>query len=160
MGPGKRGQTMSYERVKNFLADNMPEKEIIQFGQSTATVELAAEALGVDHGRIAKTIAIKRKTENILLVAKGDVRVDNKKFKSHFGEKVKFVSLNEVREVTGFPVGGVCPFDAGDMRIFLDESLKKYDYVYPAAGEVNTAVKMTISELEEITKGKWVDVCE
>jgi Cys-tRNA(Pro) deacylase len=152
---------MSIESVKEqFQNEDLP-LEVIEMDTSTATVELAAEALGVEPGRIAKTMAIQTKEENLLVLAKGDKRLDNKKFKKEFSSKGKFISMNDVEDITGHPIGGVCPFGLkNNMDIYLDVSLKEYDYVYPAGGGPNTAVKIGVDYLEEVTKGKWVDVCK
>ena len=145
---------------EQFQNEKLP-LEVIEMDTSTATVELAAEALGVEPGRIAKTMAIQTKEENLLVLAKGDKRLDNKKFKKEFSSKGKFISMNDVEDITGHPIGGVCPFGLkNNMDIYLDVSLKEYDYVYPAGGGPNTAVKIGVDYLEEVTKGKWVDVCK
>ncbi len=151
---------MSIESVRaHFVKDNLP-LEVIEMNTSTATVELAAQALGVEPARIAKTMAFRLKLEDILILAKGDVRVDNKKFKECFNEKAKFVSAEEVEATTGHPVGGVCPFGLiKPLKIYLDQSLKIFDFVYPAGGGANTTVKINVDYLEEVTGGVWIDVC-
>jgi prolyl-tRNA editing enzyme YbaK/EbsC (Cys-tRNA(Pro) deacylase) len=152
---------MSLKSVKNQFKEENLNLEIIEFKQSTATVQLAAEALGVEPDRIAKTMAFKLKETNILIVSKGRARVDNRKFKDKFSEKPKMMNHEEVVELTGHPVGGVCPFGlAESLDIYLDNSLKEFDFVYPAAGTANTAIKISVIELEKITKGCWVDVCK
>lgn len=152
---------MSIKTVKKqFMDENLP-LEVIEMDTSTATVELAAQALGVEPARIAKTMAIRLKEMDILLLAKGDVKLDNRKFKDTFKQKAKFVGFEEVEEATGHPVGGVCPFGLiKPLDIYLDESLKAFDYVFPAGGGSNTAVKIDVDYLAEVTKGKWVDVCK
>ncbi len=152
---------MSIETVKQqFIDENLP-LEVIEMDTSTATVELAAQALGVEPARIAKTMAIRLKEKDILLLAKGDVKLDNRKFKDTFKEKAKFIGLADVEEATGHPVGGVCPFGLiKPLQIFLDESLKVFDYVFPAGGGSNTAVKIEVDYLAEVTKATWVDVCK
>lgn len=152
---------MSIESVKkHFLDHNLP-LEVIEMNTSTATVELAAAALGVEPARIAKTMAFRLKLEDILILAKGDVRVDNQKFKASFGEKVKFVGAEDLETDIGHPVGGVCPFGLiKPIKIYLDESLKVFDYVFPAGGGANTAVKINVDFLEKVTKGMWIDVCK
>lgn len=151
---------MSIERVKQYFSHNNLPLEVIEFKISTATVELAAAALGVEPARIAKTMAFRLKTEDILILAKGDVRVDNKKFKECFNEKARFISAEDVEEATGHPVGGVCPFGLiKPLKVHLDKSLKVFDFVYPAGGGTNTAVKINVAELEKVTGGVWVDVC-
>lgn len=152
---------MSLESVKQYFKDNNLSLEIIEMGQSTATVELAANALGVEPALIAKTMAFKLKDRNILILAEGDARIDNRKFKDYFHTKAKMLSADEVLEFTGHPVGGVCPFGLKtQMDTYLDESLKKFEYVYPAAGSRNSAVKITPEELSKVTSGTWVDVCK
>ncbi len=150
--------------VKSVLAQfkegNWP-LEVIEFEVSTATVTLAAEALGVEPGRIAKTMALRLKDKDILILAKGDVKLDNKKFKAFFGSKARFIKSDEVEAVTGHPIGGVCPFGlAQKMEIYLDESLKIYDVVYPAGGTPASAVKIDLDTLEKVTDARWTDVCK
>ncbi len=152
---------MSIKSVKEQFHKQNLSLEVIEMDTSTATVELAAEALGVEPGRIAKTMAIKTKEENLLVLAKGDKRLNNKKFKKEFNTKGKFISMKDLENITGHPVGGVCPFGLkNNLEIYLDISLKEYKYVYPAGGGPNTAVKIDVDYLEEITKGKWIDVCK
>lgn len=152
---------MSIESVKEQIANQKLDLEVIEMDTSTATVELAAAALNVEPARIAKTMALRLKDRDILIIAKGDMRIDNRKYKDFFKTKAKFISADEVKEVTGHPIGGVCPFGLNnDMDIYLDESLKIFDYVYPAAGGPNTAVKITVEYLENITKGLWIDTCK
>lgn len=150
---------MSIESVrKQFIEEKLPLK-VIEMETSTATVDLAASALGVEAGRIAKTIAIRLKDRDILLLTKGDLKLDNKKFKQTFSQKAKFIGLDEVASVTGHPIGGVCPFGLlKPLDVYLDESLKVYDYVYPAGGDINTAVKIDVDYLSEVTNASWVDV--
>ncbi|MCR4436032.1 MAG: YbaK/EbsC family protein [Clostridiales bacterium] len=151
---------MSTENVRKYFEDKNINVKIIEFAVSTATVDLAAAALGVEPARIAKTMAFGLKEKNILIVSTGDARVDNQKYKALFGQKAKMLKPDQVLEATGHPVGGVCPFGLKtDMEIYLDVSLKRYATVYPAAGSQNSAVEMTPQQLEEITGGTWVDVC-
>lgn len=150
---------MSIESVKLEFRKKGLSLEVIEMDSSTATVELAAEALGVEPARIAKTMAFRLKHEDVLVVLKGDVRIDNKKYKDVFGDKAKMIKSDEVESVTGHPMGGVCPFGLkSPLKIYLDESLKVFDYVFPAAGGSNTAVKIDVSFLHELTGGEWVDV--
>jgi len=152
---------MSVESVRRFFQDKGLVRDIIEFGESTATVQLAANALGVEPELIAKTMALKLKDRNILLVTKGDAKIDNKKYKDYFKTKAKMLNAEEVSAVTGHPVGGVCPFGLNEqIDIYLDLSLKQFEYVYPAAGSKNSAVKMSLKQLEELTDGTWVDVCK
>lgn len=152
---------MALDDVRNFFRDNNLNYEIYEFGDSTATVELAAQAHGVAPELIAKTLAIKLKDRDALIVTKGDAKLDNKKFKATFNLKCKMLSYDEVLETTGHPVGGVCPFGLKNpLDVYLDISLRDFEYVYPAAGGVNTSIKISPIELQSITKGKWVDVCK
>ena len=143
---------MSIESVKKqFKEENLP-LEVIEMDTSTATVELAAAALGVEAARIAKTMAFRLKERDILLLTKGDVKVDNRKFKGYFKEKAKFISVDDLEEATGHPIGGVCPFGLiKPLDIYLDESLKVFDHVYPAGGGANTAVKIDVNYLAQVT---------
>lgn len=152
---------MSVESVKKHIEESGFNLEIIELDESTATVKLAAKALGVEPARIAKTMAIRLKNKDILILSKGDVRIDNRKFKDFFNEKAKFINLEEIEEATGHPVGGVCPFGLiKPLDIYLDISLKEFDYVYPAAGGPNTCMKIDVDYLAETTKGIWIDVCK
>ena len=128
--------------------------------ESTATVELAAKAHGVEPALIAKSIAMQLKDRNILIVTKGDARIDNRKYKDTFKTKCKMLKADVVLEVTGHPVGGVCPFGLkSELDIFLDTSLKDFEYIYPAAGSTNSSIKITPDELQRIANASWVDVC-
>lgn len=152
---------MTIESVKKHIEDKNLNLKVIEMNVSTATVELAANALGVEPARIAKTMAIRLKEKDILMLAKGDVKIDNRKFKDYFKEKPKFISTDDIEEATGHPVGGVCPFGLNKpLDIYLDISLKTFDYVYPAGGEPNTAIKIDVDYLSEITNGTWIDVCK
>lgn len=152
---------MSLESVKKFFCDNQLDYKIIEMNESTATVELAAEAIGVAPALIAKTMAFRLKDEDILVITKGDARIDNRKYKDFFKTKAKMLGYDDVLEVTGHPVGGVCPFGLKNpLNIYLDVSLKSFEYVYPAAGSKNSAVKITPDQLNEVTNGTWVDVCK
>jgi len=151
---------MSLQSVRAFLAERELNLPIIELDVSTATVALAAEAHGVEPGRIAKTLAFRLNGELvILLVASGDARIDNRKFKAALG-KGKMLPPHEVVELTGHPVGGVCPFGlAQPLPIYLDHSLRDFDEVLPAAGTVNSAIRISTTQLAEVTGGQWVDVC-
>jgi prolyl-tRNA editing enzyme YbaK/EbsC (Cys-tRNA(Pro) deacylase) len=152
---------MSLQSVRNFFATRQLDITIIELEVSTATVALAAEAHGVEPGRIAKTLAFRiNGSQAMLLVARGDTRIDNRKFKDCFG-KGKMLPAEEVVELTGHPVGGVCPFGlANDLPIYLDQSLQAFDEVLPAAGAIHSAVRISPQQLAEITGGRWVDVCQ
>lgn len=151
---------MSVASVKaHFEALNL-DLPILETAENTATVALAAAAHGVEPGRIAKTLAFELHDRRVvLLVARGDARIDNAKFKTALG-KGKMLNPDVVADITGHPVGGVCPFGlAQAMPIYLDESLQAFEDVLPAAGSVNSAVRMSVSLLARITQGQWVDVC-
>lgn len=152
---------MSLQSVKDFFSALQLDLEIIELSVSTATVALAAEAHAVEPGQIAKTLAFKLNDgRSVLVVAKGDARIDNKKFKDTFG-KGKMLALDEVASITGHPVGGVCPFGlATPLPVYLDVSLKIYDVVIPAAGSINSAVRISPEKMADITQAEWVDVCQ
>lgn len=151
---------MAVEYVREFLREHGSDLEILTF-EDTSTVTKAAESLGVTPGEIAKSLLFKVKEEYVMILMAGDKRLDNRKFKDLFGAKAKMPEAEEVVEVTGHPVGGVCPFGLKQgIGIYLDNSLKAYNYVFPAAGEPNTAVKVTVEGLQELTKGQWIDVIQ
>lgn len=151
---------MAIEKVREYLKQFDAESKIQEFSVSSATVELAAEALGCEPQRIAKTMSFKMGDSAILIVCAGDVKVDNSKFKSQFGTKAVMLKAPEVEPLTGHAVGGVCPFAVNDgVIVYLDESLKRFTTVFPAAGSANSAVELTLSELEKYSQFKeWVDV--
>jgi prolyl-tRNA editing enzyme YbaK/EbsC (Cys-tRNA(Pro) deacylase) len=151
---------MSLQSVREFFLNRQLDIPIIELDVSTATVALAAEAHGVEPGRIAKTLSFRLGDGRaIILVASGDMRIDNKKFKQTFG-KGKMLSAEEVVELTGHPVGGVCPFGlARPMPVYLDKSLQQFDEVLPAAGAIHSAVRISPAQLAAVTEGEWVDVC-
>ena len=152
---------MSLQSVQAFFASRQLDIAIIELEVSTATVALAAEAHGVEPGRIAKTLVFRLGDGRIvLLVASGDRRIDNRKFKDTFG-KGKMLPPEEVAELTGHPVGGVCPFGlAQPLPIYLDLSLQDFDEVLPAAGAIHSAVRITPALLADLTAGQWIDVCQ
>ena len=151
---------MTIEQIKAYLTDCGLGDRIDEVDVSSATVELAAQALGCEPCRIAKTMSFLVEEQPVLIVLAGDARVDNAKFKAIFHQKAKMLSHEQVSELTGFPVGGVCPFLAPEnTKVYLDESLKRFDIVYPAAGTRNSAVKLTVEELERAVRPLgWVDV--
>ena len=153
---------MSKQTVIEHLKKYNMDSRIITVPTTSATVAEAAEALGTEEARIAKTLSFRLKDRCILIVVKGDVKIDNAKYRHTFGEKAHMLSYDEVEEVTGHPVGGVCPFGVKkDVDIYLDESLKVFPTVYPACGETNNAIEITIPELEEVTGyAGWIDVCK
>lgn len=144
------------ERVREYLQLRNPRLKIIEFDVDTSTAYLAAQALGTEVGQIAKSILFKTKDERFLMVVSaGDVKLDSKAVKELAGSRVRMANPDEVQEMTGFKVGGVCPFAlCTEMDIYLDESLKRYDVVYAAAGTANTALPITFEELQEITGGR------
>jgi prolyl-tRNA editing enzyme YbaK/EbsC (Cys-tRNA(Pro) deacylase) len=151
---------MSLASVRAWLAANAPELRLIEVAESTATVATAAEALGVESGRIAKTLAVRAGGHVFLLVARGDARLDNGKSKAEFGARPRMLGPEETFALTGHPVGGVCPFGlANPVPVFIDVSLKAYDIVYPAAGSLNSSVEITVERLAELVAERWVDLC-
>lgn len=153
---------MSIEKVKEYMAAYGLENKILEFDTSSATVELAANALGVEPGRIAKTLSFKIDNHCILIVCAGDVKIDNKKYKAFFGAKAKMLSPDEAFNFTGHAVGGVCPFaiDYENVGVYTDISLKKYLTVFPACGSSNSAIELTCDELFKLSHSKdWIDVC-
>ena len=151
---------MSVESVEAFLKQSRRDIEILTFGD-TSTVAKAAEALGVTPGEIAKSLLFKVKDEFVMILMAGDKRLDNRKFKDLFKAKAKMPDAKEVVEVTGHPVGGVCPFGLQqNIPIYLDYSLQSYLYVFPAAGAPNTAIKLNIDDLLDLTHGQWVDLIQ
>jgi prolyl-tRNA editing enzyme YbaK/EbsC (Cys-tRNA(Pro) deacylase) len=152
---------MSVESVRKFFKDKSIDISLMELGTSGATVELASQSIGVAPELIAKTLAFKLKDKNILIVTKGDARIDNKKYKQLFFTKAKMLNAEEVLEITGHPVGGVCPFGLKTtLEIYLDISIKDFHYVYPAAGGIHSAMKITPTQIAELTDAEWVDVCE
>jgi prolyl-tRNA editing enzyme YbaK/EbsC (Cys-tRNA(Pro) deacylase) len=151
---------MSVESVRAFFAKNAPDIAVIESPVSSATVALAAEAYGVEPGRIAKTLSLRVWERVVLVVTSGTSRMDNKKVKARFGGKPKMLSLDEVAEITGHEVGGVCPFGLKTpLPIYCDVSLNAFDEVVPAAGSTHSAVRIAPSRMAELVKAEWVDVC-
>ena len=151
---------MSIERVREYFRQLGIEDRVMEIDESSATVALAAKALGCEEGRIAKTISFS--LEPILIVTAGNMKIDNAKYKSRFGKKAKMLSHEEAAQLIGHAVGGVCPFAVNDgVKIYLDESLKRFNTVYPACGSSNSMIELTSAELEEYSKPEsWVDVCK
>ncbi|HZK69920.1 MAG TPA: YbaK/EbsC family protein, partial [Clostridia bacterium] len=149
---------MSVESVKNFFLEKGFENSIIKLEEGSATVDLAAKALGVEPALIAKTLSFRLKDRAILIVTKGDARVDNRKYKDFFKTKAKMLGHDEVAEITGHPVGGVCPFGLiSPLQVYLDVSLKNYEYVYPAAGSAFTALKIEPLRMQKLTHAEFID---
>ena len=153
---------MSLERAKACLAEKGYADHIIELEDSSATVQLAAQALGVEPGMIAKTMSFLIGEEAILILTEGTAKVDNRKYKDTFHMKAKMIPFEEVENWIGHAPGGVCPFGIKEgIKVYLDESLKQFDTVYPAAGNDHSAVKLTIAELEEVAgAADWVNVCK
>lgn len=151
---------MSFEEVKQYLTERGLGGKVHEFSESSATVELAAHAVGCEPCRIAKTMSFMVDGAPALIVLAGDTRVDNAKFKARFHQKATMLSAEQVTELTGFPVGGVCPFLAPEsIPVYLDESLRRFETVFPAAGSRNSAVEVTVSQLEEVSHAAgWVDI--
>ena len=153
---------MAVEKVREYLKEYHMEERILEFDVSSATVELAAQAVGCEPERIAKTMSFLVNEEVILIVTAGNVKIDNKKYKQYFHAKAKMIPFEEVEEYIGHAPGGVCPFAVKEgVRTYLDESLKRFETVYPAAGSANSAVRLTPQELEQcIENVTWIDVCK
>ena len=152
---------MSLESVRVFFAANAPDIEVIVTEDSSATVELAAAAHGVEPAQIAKTICLRAGDTVMLLVTRGTARLDNRKFKDAFQAKPRMLGADEVVELTSHPVGGVCPFGLpSPLPVYCDVSLKVFDEVVPAAGATNAAVRIAPGRMAEITAAQWVDVCQ
>lgn len=151
---------MSAESARAWLAGHAPDLPIIESGASTATVIEAAEALGVEPGRIAKTLAIRVNGAAMLIVARGDSRLDNAKTKASFGGRPRMLGPEETLALTGHPVGGVCPFGlATQLPIWLDRSLQQFDIVFPAAGSLTSSVRVEPDRLAALVGARWTDVC-
>lgn len=153
---------MSLERAKKYLKDKGFGDNIIELEDSSATVELAAQALGVEPGMIAKTMSFMQGDKPVLILMEGTAKIDNRKYKDTFHVKAKMIPFDEVEGIVGHAPGGVCPFGINDgIEVYLDESLKRFDTVYPAAGNDHSAVRLTIDELSDAAGGvSWVDVCK
>ena len=151
---------MSLESVRAWLAANAPDLLMIEVEGSTATVDTAAEALGVEPGRIAKTLAVRAGDQLFLVVARGDARLDNRKSKDEFGARPRMLGAEETFEITGHPVGGVCPFGLKTpLPVYMDVSLRAFSTVYPAGGSRNTSVEIPTERLFELVGDRWVDLC-
>ena len=154
---------MAIEKVKAFFRQHGMDDKVLEFETSSATVELAAQALHCEPCRIAKTLSFMGKEGPLLVVAAGDAKIDNPKFKAQFGTKPKMLTPEENVELIGHAVGGVCPFAVNDgVKIYLDESLKRFETVFPACGSANSAIELSCCELESAAQGfqGWIDVCK
>jgi prolyl-tRNA editing enzyme YbaK/EbsC (Cys-tRNA(Pro) deacylase) len=151
---------MSAESVRAFLAEHAPDVEIVEQEASTATVDEAAATLGVEPGRIAKTLSVRAGDRVVLVVTRGDARLDNRKARDALGAKPRMLGAEEVMALTGHPVGGVCPFGlATPLPIYCDLSLRDFDVVFPAAGSRTSSARITPARLVEITGATWADMC-
>ena len=152
---------MSLESVRAFFADKAPDIAVIESPDSSATVTLAAVAYGVEPARIAKTLSLRIGERVVLIVASGTSRMDNRKLKARFGGKPKMLGIDEVAEITGHEVGGVCPFGLkAPLPVYCDLSLKAFDEVVPAAGSTHSAVRIAPSRMAELVDAEWIDVCQ
>ena len=153
---------MAIEVVREYFQKFGLNNRIQEFEVSSATVDLAAQALGVEPARIAKTLSFKSEEGAILIVAAGDVKIDNPKFKEEFGMKAKMLTPEEVVQYIGHAVGGVCPFGIPEkVQVYLDESMKRFETMFPAAGSSNSAIELSLEELYQYSNAvKWVDVCK
>lgn len=153
---------MAIEKVKEYFRTYGMENRIQELDASSATVELAAQALGCEPCRIAKTLSFMVNGKPVLIVAAGDVKIDNAKYKAQFGTKAKMLSPIEAETLVGHAVGGVCPFAVNpQVSIFLDQSLKRFQTVFPACGSSNSAIQLTLEELEKYSRyQEWIDVCK
>jgi prolyl-tRNA editing enzyme YbaK/EbsC (Cys-tRNA(Pro) deacylase) len=151
---------MSAESVRAWIAEHAPDLMIIEAAGTTATVDTAAAELGVEPGQIAKTLAVRAGDHLFLLVTRGNARLDNRKCKDEFGARPRMLGPDEALEVTGHPVGGVCPFGLkSPLPVYVDHSLRAFDTVYPAGGSRNTSIAMAPDRLFELVGGRWVDLC-
>ena len=151
---------MSLESVRAWLAANAPDLRLFELEETTATVDTAAKAIGVEPGRIAKTLAVRAGDHLFLLVARGDARLDNRKCKDDFRSRPRMLGADETLELTGHPVGGVCPFGLSNpLPVYLDVSLKAFEVVYPAGGSLNTSVEIGVDRMFELVGERWVDLC-
>ena len=153
---------MAIEKVREYFKKRNMEDRILEFDVSSATVELAAQALHCEGARIAKTLSFHVGDQAILIVTAGDTKIDNAKYKATFGTKAKMLSFEEVEPLIGHGVGGVCPFGIKEgVKVYLDESMKRFQTVFPACGSANSAIELTIPEMEQYSGyEKWVDVCK
>ncbi|HET9813732.1 MAG TPA: YbaK/EbsC family protein [Sphingomicrobium sp.] len=151
---------MSEQSVRAWLAKHAPDLRYIEAAETTATVETAAKALGVEPGRIAKTLAVRAGVHLFLLVARGDARLDNRKCKDELGARPRMLGAEETLALTGHPVGGVCPFGLETaLPVYVDVTLKAFDVVYPAGGSLNSSVEVPTERLFDLVGERWVDLC-
>ena len=153
---------MAIEKVREYFRTRGIEDRILEFDSSSATVALAAQAVGCEENRIAKTLSFHVGDHVVLIVTAGDTKINNSKYKAQFGTKAKMLSFEEVEPLTGHGVGGVCPFAVNEgVVVYLDESLKRFETVFPACGSANSAIEMTMEDLKKYSGYKeWIDVCK
>ena len=153
---------MSIEKVREYLKQFNKENDIKELDESTATVELAARALGTEEARIAKSLSFYKGDGAMVIVVAGDAKIDNRKFKDYFGFKAKMLSPEDTEKFTGHQVGGVCPFALPDnVKVYLDGSMKRFETMFPACGSGNSAIELTLEELEKTSgSNTWIDVCK
>lgn len=153
---------MSIDKVRNYFKKYKIDNNIIELNTSTATVKEAAESLGTEECRIAKSLSFIVEDKPIIIVVAGDAKIDNSKYKGHFHTKAKMIPYEEVNNLIGHNPGGVCPFAINEgVTVYLDESLKRFEHIYPACGSSNSAIKLTIEELEKYSNyTTWIDVCK
>jgi len=152
---------MTVEAVRAFLSAHAPDLEVVELEASTATVEMAARGHGVAPAQIAKTLSLRIKDRTLLVVTSGDARLNNRKIKDVLGGKPRMLTADEVVSLTGHPVGGVCPFGlATPLPVYCDVSLKEFDEVVPAAGSINSAVRIAPERMAALVNAEWIDVCD
>ncbi|MBV4437741.1 YbaK/EbsC family protein [Clostridium tyrobutyricum] len=152
---------MSVESVIKYFSDRNIENPVFKLNTSGATVEQAAETIHTQPKYIAKTLAFKLKNEDILIVVRGDFKVSNRKFKDFFGVKARMVDSDKVLNEIGHPIGGLCPFGLkNEIKIYVDISIKDFEYIYPAAGSKDYALKISPKQMQELVNAKWIDVCK
>lgn len=152
---------MTVEAVRAFLSAHAPDLEVVELEASTATVEMAARGHGVAPAQIAKTLSLRIKDRTLLVVTSGDARLNNRKIKDVLGGKPRMLAADEVAALTGHPVGGVCPFGlATPLPVYCDVSLKAFDEVVPAAGSINSAVRIAPERMAALVSAEWIDVCD
>ncbi len=153
---------MSIQSVREYLKQYNKDQDILVMDESTATVELAARTLGTEEARIAKSLSFYNGDNAMIIVVAGDVKIDNKKFKEYFGFKARMLASEDTVKYTGHAIGGVCPFALPEnVAVYLDDSMKRFETMFPACGSSNSAIELTLNELENISKSKaWIDVCK
>lgn len=153
---------MSIEKVREYLKQFNKDNDILEMDESTATVELAANTLGTEEARIAKSLSFYSGEGAMVIVVAGDAKIDNRKFKDYFGFKAKMLSPGDTVKFTGHAIGGVCPFALREnVKVYLDESMKRFETMFPACGTGNSAIELTLDELEETSGSReWIDVCK